>query len=137
MIIHKTVALLIERDGKILLLHRAQGQSDAGKWALPGGHAEERESMNLAARRELEEEVGEVEDLEQIGRPFVHDVVGPRSGPHQHICHVFRATLRGEPRVDTKEADDWAWFRHEDIRRLDLAGYTRTILNTLYPRIAK
>jgi len=135
MLRHKTAAVVIERDGKILLLKRPQSQSSAGKWAIPGGHVDEGEPVHIAAQREMQEEVGGVEDLEEIGQPFVHDVDSPRYGPHQHICHIFRAKLKaelkGEPKVDPKEADDWAWFKPEDVIRLELTDYTERILKEL------
>jgi len=128
---HKTIGVVIENEGKFLLLKRAQNQSDAGKWAIPGGHLEERETPNIAAIREMQEEVGGVEDLEEVGMPFVHDVDSPRKGPHQHICHLFRATKSNEPVVETREADDWAWFKPDEIVRLELADWTKKVLKDL------
>jgi 8-oxo-dGTP pyrophosphatase MutT (NUDIX family) len=47
-----------ERDGKILLLKRAEGTALAGQWYLPGGAADPGEFPEDAARRELFEECG-------------------------------------------------------------------------------
>lgn len=46
--------LAISALGHVLLLHRTDGQG----WAFPGGHIEEDESAEEAARREFEEELG-------------------------------------------------------------------------------
>ncbi len=129
MITHKTVAVVIEKKGKILLIKRPQGQSDPGKWTVPGGHVEGNETVQLAAKREMKEEVGGVEELEQVGTPFVHEVDSPRTGHHQHICSVFHATKSDEPVVDKEEADDWAWFTPEEMKRLDLAEWTKKALS--------
>ncbi len=51
------VAVLAEKDGKILLVKR-KIQPMAGTWALPGGFMEQGESIEGAALRELKEETG-------------------------------------------------------------------------------
>ena len=130
---HKTVAVVIENGGKIFLGRKAEGQSDQGKWVLPGGHVEDGEPVNVAAQREMQEEVGGVDSdsLEQVGRPFLHETDSPRQGHHEHVCSTFRATKTGEPAVDSREFADWAWFRPEDIRRLELADWTERVLKDL------
>ena len=51
------VAALIERDGRMLICQRAEGQRHAGKWEFPGGKMEAGETPPEALRRELEEEL--------------------------------------------------------------------------------
>jgi ADP-ribose pyrophosphatase YjhB (NUDIX family) len=51
------VAILAEKDGKILLVKRGL-EPMAGTWALPGGFIEQAESIERAALRELKEETG-------------------------------------------------------------------------------
>jgi 8-oxo-dGTP pyrophosphatase MutT (NUDIX family) len=46
--------LCVAKDGCVLMMRRA----DSGLWALPGGHIEDGESAEQAARRELYEETG-------------------------------------------------------------------------------
>ena len=60
------VLLTREPSPKLLLIQRGKDPF-AGAWALPGGFAEEGETLAAAARRELLEETGtEVGDLEQL-----------------------------------------------------------------------
>ena len=55
----EVVAGVIEHDGKILCMERAQGKYDyvSFKWEFPGGKIEEGESKEDALRRELREEM--------------------------------------------------------------------------------
>ena len=71
-----TVDLVIftiaDDDLKVLLIRRG-GEPFKGRWALPGGFVEIDESLDLAAARELEEEVGVtnvyLEQLYTFGEP--------------------------------------------------------------------
>jgi len=128
MLQHKTVTVVVLKDDRVLLVKRPDSQSSPGKWVTPGGHVEDRETVNLAALREMQEEIGGVENLEQIGMPFVHDVNGPKSGPHQHICQIFKASKSDEPIIDKTEADDWGWFKPEEAIRLDLTDWAERAL---------
>ena len=51
------VAVLLEKNGKILLLKR-MGAHGEGSWCLPGGSMEVGESFRAAAIREVKEETG-------------------------------------------------------------------------------
>lgn len=52
------VAVIIERDGRILLGKRGDGVSSPGRWSFPSGFVERGEVVTEAAIREVREETG-------------------------------------------------------------------------------
>ncbi|MCP5405818.1 MAG: NUDIX domain-containing protein [Pseudomonadaceae bacterium] len=59
-LIYVAVYVLLVKDGKVLLLRRANTGYMDGMYSLPAGHVEEGESLIEAALRELKEETGVV-----------------------------------------------------------------------------
>jgi 8-oxo-dGTP diphosphatase len=63
----KVVAAVIQKDGRVLIAKRRQGDMLAGKWEFPGGKIDPGESAEEALKRELQEELDiEVEVLDFI-----------------------------------------------------------------------
>ncbi len=119
--LHRTVAILVEENGKYLLVKRGE-HPWKGFWAVPGGHVED-EGVFEAALREAEEEIGRVEIIKKLF-VFTHDVgVG-----HRHECHVFLARLLEKPRPGG-DAEEVGWFTIEEIKQLPLAPSTIEIFN--------
>lgn len=52
------VAVIIARDGQILLGRRGPGTRQAGRWSFPAGFVERGEQVEFAAIREAREETG-------------------------------------------------------------------------------
>ena len=52
------VAVVIERDGQILLGLRGEGTREPGKWSFPAGFVDRGERVESAAIREIREETG-------------------------------------------------------------------------------
>ncbi len=52
------VAVVLQRDGKVLLGRRGPGAREAGKWSFPAGFVERGEPVEAAAVREVREETG-------------------------------------------------------------------------------
>ncbi|NET02973.1 MAG: NUDIX hydrolase [Sphaerospermopsis sp. SIO1G1] len=90
-----TVDIIIELIDKphrpIILIER---HNEPFGWAIPGGFVDYGEAVEVAARREAEEEIGlKVELIEQF---LVYS--DPSRDPRQHtISLVFLATATGEP----------------------------------------
>jgi 8-oxo-dGTP diphosphatase len=97
------VAVLIRRDGQILLGRRGPGTREPGKWSFPAGFVERGERVEVAAAREAREETGlEVEIGELLGLFSAED--------DMVVLAVYVATiLKGEPRAGD-DLTELAWF---------------------------
>jgi 8-oxo-dGTP diphosphatase len=55
---HAVVHAVVEREGALLLVRRAEHLSEGGKWGLPGGFLDRDETLAEGVLRELREETG-------------------------------------------------------------------------------
>lgn len=101
----KTVLTLciIRREGRILLGKNKIGMGK-GKWNGPGGHVQDGESLEEAAKRETLEEIGVTPtDLEKAG---VLRFASPLRPPLE--MHIFKATeFEGEPVETDAMIPEW------------------------------
>lgn len=79
-------ACVVDLEGGLVLLRRAQHDSAYGRWILPGGHVDRGEVVTRAARREVAEEVGLEVELDGLvgvysypGNPVVLIVYAARA----------------------------------------------------------
>lgn len=113
-----------EEDYELLLLHKPR-KKDA--WQLPQGGAEEGETIEGAAVRELKEEAG-ISDVTVLGKSdLVYQYDFPASYRRfrpDHICgqrieFVFGVCPAGtEVTVDGVEVNDYQWVRPDDVGAL-------------------
>jgi len=122
-----------EPQPRVLLIRRKHDPF-AGMWALPGGFVDMDESLDDAARRELQEEtgltVGKIEQLHAFGEPD-RDPRG-RVISVVYLTRVDAAKLK--PRA-SDDAADVAW--HSLSRPPALAFDHRDILSRARKRIAE
>jgi 8-oxo-dGTP pyrophosphatase MutT (NUDIX family) len=122
-----TAGAFIIEEGKILLLKHRK----LDKWMQPGGHVEDGETPDEAAKREALEETGYHVELnsstEKISEesidlplPFNVNLHRIRDG-HWHCDFQYLAELSGE-RSDSYEYsdEDIGWFSKEELEELDM-----------------
>ena len=107
---------LDEDDLKVLLIQRGQ-EPFAGRWALPGGFVHVDETIDQAARRELQEETG----LSKVYLEQLYTVGDLGRDPRERVVTVaYYALVRlGDHRVQAAtDARNAAWFAVDDPPRL-------------------
>lgn len=107
-------AVLVDRQGRLLVAQRPAGKWAAGRWEFPGGKLEPGEDEAAAVVRELREELGVRVDAQQRLGEFVHDY-GDRT-----VCIGLWLVLRheGEPRGLDGQA--LRWVTVEALSGIDL-----------------
>jgi 8-oxo-dGTP diphosphatase len=109
-------ALLIDKDGRILVAQRPEGKSMAGLWEFPGGKVEAGEGPEFALMRELREEL----DIETRPCGFYPITFASHSYEKFHLmmplfaCRVWRGIVQG------KEGQSLKWVRPMDLYDLEM-----------------
>ena len=124
-------AAIIDADGRILLIQRADNQ----KWAMPGGALEVGETPAEGIEREALEETGV--RCQAIGLVGIHDSrLCQTQSPHHlyHIlllCRLVDATAFGQG-SHRHEILGVRWFAQVDLEALDLDPGHRTRIPEAY-----
>jgi len=113
---HTSVGVLVEREGKVLLIERKKFPFG---WAPPAGHIDDGEDYETAARRELKEEVGLIAGPLELLAEGRKEYQCSR-GSTWHYWKLYKTSAEGELRVDTGEAKNFAWFAPGEIKNLKL-----------------
>jgi 8-oxo-dGTP diphosphatase len=107
----------LDRAGLKLLLIRRAGAPFKGDWALPGGFVEMNESLDAAARRELQEETGirpsYLEQLYTFGEPKRD----PR-GRVISVAYFALVKLSDHRAAAASDAAEAMWFPIDELPRL-------------------
>lgn len=117
--------IVINKDGDFLVLKRSIFEDNhQGAWVIPGGHVDEDEEFEDAAKRELLEESGLSVDKmcdEKVPHEFVH--VGTYNDGKAHI-EYYRLALFTEQYpellLDEAETRDYRWVKPVDIDEYEM-----------------
>ncbi|MBI3359791.1 MAG: NUDIX hydrolase [Chloroflexi bacterium] len=116
-------AVLIEREGKVLLVRRVMNP-EQGKWTVPGGFVDAGEDPREAAKRECLEETGlsvEITDL--------LDVLFTREHPRSANMVIFyRGRVTGGELQASDDADLVGFFGADELPEIAF-GTTRVMLD--------
>lgn len=102
-VVEVAVGVLIKPEGDFLLTSRPVGKVYAGYWEFPGGKLEAGESVELALRRELHEELGIIIGPALAWKTELVDY--PHALVRLNFCKVF--SWQGE--LQMREAQSFAW----------------------------
>lgn len=123
------VGVALIRDGRVLAAHRADGPVAGGGWEFPGGKVEPGETDEMAAERELREELG------------LEVRIGPALGLEQEIGdrYLFRVyvgwVLAGQPVLN--EHREIRWLSPGEVDQVEWLEADRPFLNLLGEAITK
>lgn len=115
-------AVLVERDGRVLLGRRA-GDPQRGLWTLPAGFVDAGEDPAAAARRECLEETG----LEVRITGLVDVLSGQEHPRGAHIFIVYRAEITGGALRAADDIDDVGFFNLDNLPPLAFATTKRIL----------
>jgi len=102
------VAVIIERDGKVLLIKRKRVHG-AGSWAVPGGHLEYGETPEQCAIRETHEEVGI--SIKGVRFAAITNDIFIENHRHYLTIWMHAASSQGEPFIAAPdEVEEVGWF---------------------------
>ncbi len=104
-----SVYLILDLEGKTLLLRRSNTGFEDGNYGLAAGHAEEKETFREALQREVQEEIGVMVDIEKL--QLVH-VMHRLCGDDERVDFFFTTMeWRGEIKnMEPDKCDDIEWF---------------------------
>lgn len=113
-------AIVLNNQGKILMLKRSNKTSSSGKWSLPGGGIDRGEDPTRSIEREIREETGlTVSELKpfKLRTYFSKDDFILIAG---YVCKAENSKVRLN-----WEHDDYQWLTKADALKLELTGDAR------------
>ncbi|MDF2659605.1 MAG: hypothetical protein K0Q94_2396 [Paenibacillus sp.] len=120
------VGALVVRDGKMLLVRRAQ-EPGKGYWTNPGGYIEQHEPIHSTIEREVKEEAGV--EARTVGIVAVRDQ--PRDIHNVYIAFEMEY-VSGEPVPDQFEVDGAGFFSPEEIAGMNVAPFTKWLADIAF-----
>ncbi|MEM6257455.1 MAG: NUDIX domain-containing protein [Planctomycetota bacterium] len=126
------VVFALDEDGLKVMLIERDLEPFAGRWAIPGGFVRVNETLDEAARRELQEETG----LRDIYLEQLYTYGGLDRDPRERVVTVAYYALVNLQGHDVKadtDARNAAWFNVDDLP--DLAFDHEQILDAALERL--
>ncbi len=116
---HVVIDAIILKEGKILLVKRAEKLIEGGKWALVGGFVEQNENLKQAAEREILEESGyKVNDLRLF---TIIDNPHRKNEDRQNISFVFICESKEKIGESDWEVTEQKWFDVDNLPSEEVA----------------
>ena len=129
------VGVLLTRDNSLLLVKRKY-DPDAGYWAIPGGHLDLGERVEIAAEREAYEETGfivKVSKLAGIINKIMYDANG-KVEYHYVLINYFVEQIEGDQNqqpIPNSDALDAKFVSYEELKNYILTESLIELLRQL------
>ncbi len=125
------VAVVVEKEGKVLLLKRKNGL-----WELPGGGVEWGERPEEAVVREGKEECGvEIKKVELLG---VSSATYKKNGNDKHSIYIGYVAKEWEGEVKISEEHlEGRWVGREEWKKLKIALNSLPLLQLFFSSSSK
>ncbi len=108
------VAVIVVRDGRVLVGRRLSASHGRDTWQFPGGHLEWGESIARCAVREVAEETGLEAVMTGYG-PYTNDVFVDE-GKHYVTLFVLASAPSGSPRLmEPEKCAEWGWYEWDSL----------------------
>ena len=107
-------AVLVDRQGQVLIAQRPPGKWQAGRWEFPGGKLEPGETEAAAVRRELAEELGIRVDAAEWLADITHDY------PDRRVAIGLWLVLRHEGEPVGLDGQALRWVTPDSLETCDL-----------------
>ena len=118
----KGVNVIINNQGKILILRRSSDEYYAGLWDFPGGTVEKGETLQQAAAREVKEECGLEIKLEKNYFYIYH------YQDRDLNIYDFKADFVSGEVVLSEEHTEFKWISKDEYKTLE---YTPSVGSTI------
>ena len=122
--IKKTAGALIKKDGKFLLLKRANTKIFNDYWTFPGGRIENNENPKTAIKREIKEETN-LYFKPSLFKVYYEDF--PKFNWKAKV-RVFHGEFTGTVEIN-EESSEFGWFSLDEIKKMKLAFNHKEIIN--------
>ncbi len=118
---HVVLHAVVEKDGALLLVRRAERLTEGGKWGLPGGFLERDETLAQGTLRELREETGWEGEIVALLR--INSRPNRRHEDRQNVAFDFLVTPIREVGEPDDESSAIAWVPIGDLPPLDTLAF--------------
>lgn len=108
------MAVIVVREGRVLVGRRLGDSHGHGSWQFPGGHLEFGESIQQCAAREVAEETGLAVTAIELG-PYTNDVFAA-NGKHYVTLFAVAQSHAGDPiALEPDKCADWQWCQWDAL----------------------
>lgn len=125
--IHRfVVGAVIHHNRKALILRRKTNDFMPGLYELPSGKVEEKESLDVALKREVSEETGK--KINEIVKYINHFDYQSKSGAVTRQFNFLVEVEEDNEKVELTEHDCYAWIKPEDLPSYNVSEKTQEVI---------